>query len=78
MMAVRLIVTEELSSCPGCGAPPVKTGDRQRQCNACGLVWERRTAADEEDDEADRMVRSRGWNERNHGSTKIPKGQTRW
>ena len=77
-MGVRLFVTEELAACPGCGAPPVKTGDRQRQCNSCGLVWERLTEQDELDDEADRVVRSRGHNEKTGGARSIPPGQARW
>lgn len=74
----RLIVTEDLANCPGCNAPAVRDGDRQRHCNGCGLIWERMTAQDELDLEADRMVRSRGFNERERGSSPIGRGQTRW
>lgn len=77
-MTVRLIVSEELTACPKCGAPPVSTGDRQRQCNCCGLVWERMTAEDEADEEADRVVRSRRFNEKQRGFRPISCGQTRW
>ena len=73
-----IIVTEELPNCPKCGAPAVSTGDRQRQCNSCGLAWERKTPADEEDDEADRVVRSRGFNEKAGGARSIVPGQGRW
>lgn len=73
-----ITVTEDIPNCPGCDAPAVKDSDRQRHCNACGLAWERRTEADELDDEADRLVRSRGFNEKVRGTTTIGRGQTRW
>ena len=74
----RLIVSEELTECPGCGAPAVKTSDRDRQCNTCGLTWERATENDELDAEADRAVRSRGSNEDAGRAKKIGKFQQRW
>ena len=77
-MVDRLIVSEDLPECPQCGAPAVKTDDRQRQCNACGLTWERMTEEDELDAEAERLVRSRGWNEEQGRGKKIGKFQTRW
>ncbi len=74
----RITVTEDLPECPQCGAPAVKTGDRQRQCNACGLAWERLEENDELDAEADRLVRSRGWNEEHGGARDIGKFPRRW
>lgn len=74
----RLIVTEDLPECPGCGAPAVKTSERDRQCNSCGLTWERVTENDELDAEADRLVRSRGWNEEQGRGKSIKKSQVRW
>jgi uncharacterized Zn finger protein (UPF0148 family) len=74
----RLVVTEDLSECPRCGAPAVKTSDRDRQCNTCGLTWERVTEDDELDIAADRSARSRGWNEERGRSKSIGKGQQRW
>jgi peptide subunit release factor 1 (eRF1) len=74
----RLIVTEDLAECPQCGAPVVKTSDRARQCNSCGLAWERVTEDDELDAEAERLVRSRGWNEERGRAKSIGKFQTRW
>ena len=74
----RLIVTEDLPDCPRCSAPAVKTGDRQRQCNACGLAWERVTEDDELDAEADHLVRSRAYSEECGRSKSISKFQTRW
>jgi uncharacterized Zn ribbon protein len=73
-----IIVTEDLPNCPRCEAPAVKDDDRRRHCNSCGLAWERKTEADELDDDADRLVRSRGFNEKARGSTTIGRGQTRW
>ena len=74
----RIIVTEDVSECPRCSAPAVKTSDRQRQCNSCGLAWERVTEDDELDAEADQLVRSRAFNEE-HGRVKsISKFQMRW
>ena len=74
----RITVTEDLPECPQCGAPAVKTGDRQRQCNACGLAWERLDENDELDAEADRLVRSRGWNKEHGGARDIGKFPRRW
>ena len=74
----HITVTEDLPSCPQCGAPAVKTGDRQRQCNACGLAWERVTEDDELDAEADQMVRSRAFNEEQGRAKSISKFQKRW
>ena len=74
----RIIVTEDVSECPRCGAPAVKTSDRDRQCNSCGLTWERVTENDELDAEADRQARSRGWNEERGRAKSIGKGQQRW
>ena len=74
----RIVVTEDVSECPQCGAPAVKTGDRERQCNTCGLAWERMSEDDELDAEADRLVRSRGWNEERGRAKLIGKGQQRW
>ena len=56
----------------------VKTGDRQRQCNACGLAWERMTEDDKLDAEADHLVRSRGYNEEQGRAKSISKFQKRW
>ena len=75
---MTIIVTEDLPECPQCGAPAVKTGDRQRQCNACGLAWERMNEDDELDAEADRLVRGRGFADEHGRSRKIGKFQTRW
>jgi len=72
------MTTEDLPQCPGCGAPAVQTSDRDRQCNTCGLTWTRETEADELDAEADRLVRSRGWNEERGRSKTIGKFQRRW
>lgn len=77
-MTARLIVSEDLPACPQCGAEVVKTGDRQRQCNSCGLTWERMTEDDELDAEAERLVRGRGWNEKQGRAKDIGKFQTRW
>ena len=74
----RIIVTEDVSGCPRCSAPAVKTGDRQRQCNACGLAWECVTEDDELDAEADHLVRSRGYNEEHGHAKSISKFQMRW
>jgi len=74
----RVIVTEDLAECPRCGAPAVKTGDRSRQCNSCGLAWERFNEDDELDAEAERLVRSRGWNEERGRGKSIGKFQQRW
>jgi len=74
----KLIVTEDIAECPKCGAPAVKTGDRQRQCNACGLTWERVTEEDELDADAESLVRSRGWNEERGRGKSIGKFQQRW
>ena len=72
-MTHRIIVTEDVSECPRCGAPTVKTGDRERQCNTCGLAWERMS-----EDDADRLVRGRAFNEEQGRSKSISKFQTRW
>ena len=77
-MSRSITVTEDLPNCPGCGAPAVKTSDRDRQCNSCGLTWERVTEDDELDAEADRLVRSRGWNEERGRGKSIGKFQQRW
>ena len=77
-MTHRIIVTEDVSECPRCGAPAVKTGDRERQCNTCGLAWERMSEDDELDAEADRLVRSRGYNEEQGRAKSISKFQNRW
>ena len=77
-MSRSLIVTEDLPDCPRCGAPAVKTSDRDRQCNSCGLTWERLTEDDELDAEAERLVRSRGWNEEQGRGKSIGKFQSRW
>jgi tRNA(Ile2) C34 agmatinyltransferase TiaS len=74
----RLIVTEDLPDCPRCAAPAVKTGDRDRQCNSCGLTWERMTEDDELDAEADQLVRSRAFNEEHGRAKSISKFQMRW
>ena len=57
------MVSEDLPNCPQCGAPAVKDDDCGRHCNSCGLGWQLRTEADELDLEAEKLVRSRGWNE---------------
>lgn len=75
---MAIVVTEDLANCPRCGAPAVHTGERSRICNSCGLAWERMTEADELDAEADRLVRSRGWNEEKGRGKSIGKFQTRW
>jgi hypothetical protein len=77
MWSTMLIVTEDVPDCPGCGAPAVRLGDRQRHCNGCGLDWERMTEADELDAKADREVRSRAAAEE-RGTIAISKHQTRW
>jgi uncharacterized Zn finger protein (UPF0148 family) len=74
----RLTVTEDVTECPRCGAPAVKTSDRERQCNSCGLTWERVTENDELDAEAERLVQSRGWNEERGRAKSIGKTQQRW
>lgn len=73
-----ITVSEDIPNCPGCGAVATKTDETHRVCTTCGLDWERKTPADELDDEADRLVRSRGWNEEKKGSTRIGRFQTRW
>ena len=73
-----IVVSEDIPNCPGCGAVARKTDDLHRICTTCGLAWERKTPEDEADEEADRLVRSRGWNEEKKGRTPIGRGQMRW
>ena len=73
-----ITVSEDIPNCPGCGAVATKTDEHHRVCTTCGLAWERKTPEDELDEEADRLVRSRGWNEEKKGSTSIGRFQTRW
>ena len=75
---MTLIVTEDLPTCPRCDSPATKTGERTRICNACGLAWERKTAEDEADIEADQAVRTREYAEERGRVTSIGKGQQRW
>ena len=75
---MTILVTEDLANCPRCESPAVKTGERTRICNACGLAWERKTAEDEADIEADQAVRTRGYAEEHGGASSIGKGQSRW
>jgi hypothetical protein len=74
----QITTTEDVPTCPKCDAPAVKDGLQDRHCNACGLAWKVVTAEDELDAEADRLVRSRGWNEEKGKSKKIGKFQARW
>lgn len=76
--AEPLIATEDLKECPGCNAPLVSTGRNDRICNTCGLSVRIVTEEDELDAEADRIVRSRGWNEEQGRARKVGKFQTRW
>ena len=73
-----LTTSEDLPNCPQCGAPAVKDDDRSRHCNSCGLGWQLKTEADELDLEADKLVRSRGWNEEQGHGKNIGRFQTRW
>ena len=75
---MKLTVTEDLPTCPQCGNPAVKIDDRHRNCNTCGLTWERLTAEDELDDAAERLIRSRGWNEEHGKTEKIGRFPRRW
>jgi hypothetical protein len=77
-MDAQIVVTEDLKECPRCGAPAVRIGERDRNCNGCGLTWRRETAEDELDAAADREVRRREWNEEKGRARPIAKGQTRW
>lgn len=71
-------VTQDVPKCPKCDAPAVADSLLQRHCNACGLAWTVQTADDELDAEADRLVRTRGWNEEKGKAKKIGKFQSRW
>jgi len=73
-----IVITEDVANCPQCGAEAVKLGPNQRNCNACGLTWEVCTEEDELDAQADRLVRSRGWNEDREGKREIGRFQKRW
>jgi hypothetical protein len=76
--APKVITTAEPDACPMCAAPMVKTGQHDRICNGCGFVCTVQTEEDELDAEADRLARSRGWNEDEGRSRKIGRFQTRW
>lgn len=73
-----LSTTVDVPNCPQCGAVAVKQGIQDRACNTCGLVWKVVTEQDELDAEADRLVRSRGWNEEHGRGKEIGKGALRW
>lgn len=75
---MSLTVTEDVRECPNCSAPAVNTGIRDRQCNACGLVWKLVTAEDELDAAADRSVLTRAYNEDKGRGKVIARYQTRW
>ncbi len=74
----QITVTEDLKECPGCATPAVKTGQRTRICNTCGLTWLVETAEDVLDAEAEREVRSRAYNEEKGRGRAIAPAQTRW
>jgi hypothetical protein len=73
-----ITVSEDLPNCPQCGAPAVKDDERGRHCNSCGLSWQLRTEADELDLEADKLVRSRGWNEEQGRARDLGRVPHRW
>lgn len=76
--APKVITTAEPDQCPMCGSPLVSIGTKDRICNACGFSCTVHTEEDELDAEAERLVRSRGWNEEEGRSKKIGRFQTRW
>jgi uncharacterized Zn finger protein (UPF0148 family) len=76
--APKVITTVEPEQCPMCGSPLVSIGTKDRICNACGFSCTVHTEEDELDAEAERLVRSRGWNEDEGRSKEIGRFQTRW
>ena len=74
----KVITTEEPEGCPLCSTPLVKTDEHSRICNSCGFSCRVLTEEDELDAEAERLVRSRGWNEEQGRGKKIGRFQTRW
>ena len=75
---MTITVSEDVPHCPQCGAPAVKDDERGRHCNGCGLSWQRATEADELDLEADKLVRSREWNEEHGRGKHIGRFPHRW
>ena len=70
-----IITTEKPSACPQCGSPMVSTSANDYQCNACGFTCSVFTAQDELDAEADKIVRTRGYNEEHGRGKKISRFQ---
>jgi len=73
-----IITTVDVAFCPQCLSPAVRYDEHARGCNGCGLTWKVVTERDELDAEADRLIRSRGWNEEHGRGKTVGKGATRW
>ncbi len=74
----HVITTTKPDACPQCGSVMVCTSAQDYQCNACGFTCSVFTAEDELDAEADRLVRTRGFNEEHGRGKKIARFQSRW